>query len=278
MNKRQFSPAPNDATLPKTRKELFRDVLKYDFALTVDLGLVIALFSVPLYALWLVALILLAGQAEPSLSSVFPVCFYGGLLSVPLFAVRYLGKGAAFEVMKKRAFNQGFYVWETAFSSVKNNAGKFLSVGVIVGVAAWLSLLGGVYSLTMVQSAVAKGVCVGLCVLLFAVVFCAASCALCQNAIYSLSVWQLLKNGVTFTFIAFLPAMLYFAVCVAVPFVVASLSIIAAVLVAIVFVTLVSGVSVCCCTLVCHGLFDKYINAAHYPELVRKGLFNEKEQ
>lgn len=277
MKKKELKVKPNDATLPVSRKELFKDVLKDDFSLNVDCGLLCGLFSLPLFAVWAIAYFLIVAAAEANYQTVFSVCFYCGLVCVPCFGIRYLAKGAVYQLYKKRAFNEGCFVSSAFWQAIRQNFGKHFAAGAVVGVSFWLTAIGGVYFLVAASNSVAKGLGVGICLLQLIVVYCSTSFLLCQNCVYSLSFGNLLKNGLSFTFMRFVPCVLFFAVSVALPLWLCTLAVWAALIVLAVYITFAESLFALSATLFAHGVFDKYINQQNYPDLVGKGLYKQKE-
>ena len=111
-----------DADLPKTRKELFKTVVKDDFYLLAELSLLMLLFSLPLAAAFIGELLMISGAKPHDPAVVFSICFYSGLVEIPLFGVRYIARYASFGVMKKRAHNEAGYIGELFFGYLKKGA------------------------------------------------------------------------------------------------------------------------------------------------------------
>ena len=118
-----------DAALPKNRKDLFLTVLKDDFYLLAEISLLLFLFSLPLAGAFAFEFVLLAGQSSVTAQKVFSICFYLALAEIPLWGVRYIGRYAAFGVMKKRAHNEGGYVTELFFEFMKKGALRGFAIG-----------------------------------------------------------------------------------------------------------------------------------------------------
>ena len=86
----------DDATLPASRTELFKTILKDDFYLLAELSVFCFLFSLPLALGFVAEIVLLGGMGMADASKVFSLCFYAGLVEIPLFGIRYVGRYAAF--------------------------------------------------------------------------------------------------------------------------------------------------------------------------------------
>ena len=268
-----------DAALPATRWELFRTVIKDDFYLLAELSVLMFLFSLPLGIAFAAELVLLGGIGSVTGAKVFSLCFYMGLAEIPLFGVRYIGRYAAFGVMKKRAFNEAGLIKETFFSVMKKGAGRGFFDGCIVGLVAFVWQIACVFVITFNTEAALKGLGIGGSTLLFLIVFAACESFLAVDNYYELPFRGSIKNGFSFAFAAFPWALLYFAVSMVVPLVLTWLSTYALIGVAAVWALWLDGVTVLAVTLFSHGQFYKYINSIYYIDYINKGLsVKEKER
>jgi len=266
-----------DAALPSSRKELFKTILKDDFYLLAELSVLGFLFSLPLAIGFVTELMLLGGTATTNASKVFSICFYLGLIEIPLFGVRYIGRYAMFGVMKKRVHNESGYIKATFFDVMKKGAGRGFVVGCILGVAVFLWQIASVFVTVMNEDPVLRGVGLGAAALLFLVVFSASESFLAVDNFYVLPFRGSLKNGFSFTLAGFPFATLYFLVSMGLPLLFTWLSVYSLIAVAAVWALWFDAVTALAVTLYSHKQFDKYINSVYYTDYINKGL-SKKEK
>ena len=264
-----------EATLPKTRKQLFFRLLKEDFYLIIDLSLVEALFSLPLIATLVFEYVFLTGVSV-KVENVFPIVFYTGLISCVGWAIKYVGRCACFSVMKKRVHNEGCFITSEVIRSIKTSGVKSAFNGLIAGFSAFIAQVGSVY-LIMVSTTPLKWFAVGALALQFVLVFGAAEYFTASENFYELSFGVQWKNSFFFSAMTFPLTFVHFSLTIALPFAVTIFSPWAAIVAAAVYSITGNGLSVLAATLVAHGVFDKFINQEHYPEYVGKGLSKDKE-
>lgn len=277
IKRRELKEKKNDAVLPQNRIRLLMEIMRYDFALIADGGLLCALFSLPLIAVWTIAYFILIGGENITQQAVFSIFFYFGLISVPLFSVRYLARGAIFELYKKRAFNEGCFILDSFKNAIKQNLLRYALLGGGVGISFFAAAVGCSYFVIFANNAFAKGIGIGVCFLQLALCYSVCDVCLAQNCIYKLRLCDLIKNGISFTLMSFLPAILYFALSVMLPLWVCTLSIVAATAALLLYVTVADGFFAMVATLYCQRLFDLFINKENYPHLVGRGLYTDKE-
>ena len=80
----------SDATLPKTRKELFKTIVKDDSYLLTEISLILFLFSIPLIVAFVFELMMIAGAYKPGTDYTWlaNICSFMGLIEIPLFGIR----------------------------------------------------------------------------------------------------------------------------------------------------------------------------------------------
>ncbi len=267
-----------DASLPKNRKELFLTVLKDDFYLLSELSILLFLFSLPLAGGFTFELTLLARMGEVTAQKFFSVCFYSALIEIPLWGVRYIGRYAAFGVMKHRVHNEGGYVKELFFEGLKKGALRGFLIGLFFGAIAFLWQIGCAFLLSVSDSALWKGLGVGGVTIAFLIVFAAVECFLAGEQFYELSFFGSLKNGFSFALASFPASALHFVLCMGVPLVLTVVSYYSLIGVGLVWALWGDGVTVLAATLYSHRLFDKYINSVYYTDYINKGLSREEKE
>lgn len=268
----------SDAGLPKTRKDLFSQVMKRDFSLVADCSLLNFLFSLVLYGAFIFEYMLLTRLENMQYDDMFRVLLYGGLIAVLGFALRAVGRCGNYGVLVKRAFNEGCLVGAQFKRSVKENGGKAVAFGVITGISYLVMTCGSLHYMFNSDSSLSKGFGMGICVMQFLIIFVASEYAYCGQQIYSLSKSGYFRNGLMFTFMAFIPAIAWFAADIAVPFVLCLLPLPVPAFVLIVWGTLVSGILQLAGCLFALDRFDRFINAENYPDRVGRGLAKESEK
>lgn len=258
-----------DAALPKTRKELFKTIVRDDFYLLAEISVILFLFSIPLAAGFILEVLMITHL--PDLQGLFWVCFYSALIEIPLFGVRYIGRHAAFGVMKKRVQNEGGYIKELFFQNLKKGFVKGFLAGCLVGFIAFLWQVGSIFVLTN-DSTWIKGLGLGATTLIFAIFYVAVEYFLSVDNFYELKFSGALKNGLSFTIMHFPMSLVYFVACVGVPFALTVISPWAIFAFAAVMAFWGDGFTVLVATLYSHTLFDRYINSVYYPDYINKGL------
>ncbi len=268
----------DDATLPRTRKELFKTVLKDDFYLLAELSVFAFLFSLPLALGFLAEFILLGGISEITSAKVFSLCLYAGLAEIPLFGVRYIGRYAVFGVMKKRVHNESGDIKGLFFEFLKKGAGRGFVVGCVLGAAQCLWQVASVFVVSLNAEPVMRGVGFGAAALFFLIIFAMCESTLAVDHYYALPLRSSFKNGFSFALAGFPWAALYFVVSMVVPLVLTFLSRYAIIALAAVWAVWFDAVTVLVVTLYSHRQFDKYINSIYYIDYINKGLMKEKEK
>ncbi|MBR5987724.1 MAG: hypothetical protein IK037_04065 [Clostridia bacterium] len=274
----------SDAALPKTRKELFKTIVKDDFYLLAELSLLMFLFSLPLAGAFIGEILMIGGAANKDASTVFSICFYCGLIEIPFWGLRYLARYAAFGVMKKRAHNEAGYIKELFFGFLKKGALRGFLAGCVLGLAVFAWQTASVFVIAYNANTWIKGLGIGATTLLFMLAYGAVEYFLSVDNFYRLKFGGALKNGFSFAVMHFPLTLLYFAVTMGLPFGLTLLSTWALLGVAAVFALWGDGLTVLAVTLFSHSLFDKYINSVYYADYINKGLaaqtepINEKEK
>ena len=268
-----------DAALPRDRKELFKIILKDDFYLLAELSIFGFLFSLPLAIGFIAELLFLGGVGKSDPAQVFSICFYFGLMEIPLFGVRYIGRYALFGVMKKRVHNEAGDIKVLFFDSLKKGSLRAFFLGCILGIVVFVWQIASVFVIVFNTNDVVRGVGVGGASLLFLIVFASCESFLAVDNFYVLPFGGSLKNGFSFAFAAFPLAILYFIVSMVIPLVLTLLSIYSLVAISALWALWFDAVTVLAVTLYSHKQFDKYINSIYYIDYINKGLsVKEKEK
>lgn len=250
----------------------------------LTLSLLVALFAVPLIAILSVSAVaeasLLAKITDEAEYAVKLLQTRGftGLLSLVGFYPLMLGLSGAFYYTRKTVWAQGATIKDDFFKGVK---GAF-TASIAPSLFATLTYLFFEISLWFVPVLfknliwqIVMYVVVGLVVILMISVIIYD---LAQNAVYKTSFFHRIKNSFIFALIKY-PQNALVAVITFLPF---ALALIWRILGMIIAFTLMAVYVFALCvlgqTLFCHSVFDKYINAKEYPDLVNKGLAKEENE
>ena len=262
----------DDATLPKTRKELFKTIIKDDFYLLAELSLLMFVFSIPLAAVFIGEFLMVGGANDPNASLIFSICFFCGLIEIPLFGVRYIARYAAFGVMKKRVHNEAGYIGELFFGTMKKGALRGFLAGCVLGVFVFVWQTASIFVIAYNVNIWIKGLGIGATTLVFMLAYGAVEYFLSIDNFYELKFSGALKNGFSFAVMHFPLTLIYFAVTMGLPFGLTLLSTWSLIGVAAVFALWGDGFTVLAVTLFSHQLFDRYINSVYYTDYINKGL------
>ncbi len=265
-------PATEPVKLPETRWQMFRDVLKNQFALVVNVSLLCSLFALPLMGLYLLGytMLIAALSAQNGIAQMFSTVFYMSVLAVPCYSLWFLGLNGAFAVLKKRVWNQGCVVRSVFFSSIKSK--KSAAMGALMGLVAGAAMIGIVYILIFGDGALQQGLGISICVILVLLFVSTAMYFLSGNNMYDLPFGGLFRNAFAFTWMGLIRNMGLSLLFVALPLVMIVLHPASAFIALFLIVMFLQGIAALAWTLRCHSLFDKYINKEYYPEYVNMGL------
>lgn len=262
----------SEASLPKTRKELFKNIVRDDFYLLAEISVILFLFSIPLAAAFVLEILMITHAPYLNIGEMFGICFMMGLIEIPLFGLRYIGRYAAFGVMKKRVHNEAGYIKELFFHSMKKGALRGLFIGIVLGVTVFLWQIGSIYVLARGSNTWIKGLGVGSATLLFMIVFAAVEYFCSVDNFYELRFSGALKNGFSFALMHFPVSGLYFIACWGIPFLTVLFSSWSLIGIFAFFALWGDGLTVLAVTLYSHALFDRYINSVYYTDYINKGL------
>ena len=262
----------SDAELPKTRKELFKTIVKDDFYLLAELSVMLFLFSIPLLVGVVGEYTMLTRAFQSDVATLFSICLYTGLIEIPLFGVRYIGRNAAFWVMKKRVHNEAGSIKELFFEGLKKGALRGFLIGCVLGVSTFVWQIASIYVVVYNPNTWIKGLGIGSTTLILMIVYAAVEYFLSTDNFYELPFSGALKNGFSFALMHFPVSGLYFIATMAIPFLLLLLSGWALFGIAAVFAFWGDGFTVLAVTLYSHTLFDRYINSVYHTDYMNKGL------
>lgn len=272
---KQFKVQANDALLPKTRKELFKQMIKEDFSLIVDISFIGFLFSIPLVIDIFILVFVLSGLKITSVSDVSPLIFICSVLSIPCCMIKYMGRTTLYSVMKDRVHNCADFLTNSFKKHFKDYLKTGLVNGLLVGIGYFIMIVGSFYFLTQGTTILAKGLGTGVSIVICFILFISTEYHMSINCFYDLKISEGYKNSFIFLLADLFVNLLYFLILVIIPIILVLLSNISFYILLILFCLVLEGLSILFMTLRSHKLFDKFINNDYYPEMVNKGLYKE---
>lgn len=121
----------NSLSLPKTRKEQFKRLLKDNYMKMVIFSMITFIFIVPLIILFLVmnynASILLKEENADALSIIFSSCLWFSIYAIPCIAILSLGFAGLFSVCKNFVWDEPVS-YSSFFIGIKKNYKEFLFI------------------------------------------------------------------------------------------------------------------------------------------------------
>ncbi len=274
--------------LPRNRRQLFKYLfLRWDAVMSVSL--LVALFALPLVGIVLATSVIKANitlqmsQATTNdqyaiyVLRLLRVQSVSGALSVLGFYPLCLGLNGAFRYYKKTVWSQGANIKDDFWLGVKDGLTESIFPSILFALAYLFFVSIRWFVDVYVADTTLQVVVYLLVTAIIVFVFSVVLLDIAQNQIYRCGVMSRLKNAVIIALLRF-PRNLLFTVVAFLPFCsilffpeVASLSV-----VFVVYAIYYWGTISLLWTLHSHFLFDKYINAESYPQLVDKGLNKEK--
>ena len=270
------------SSLPRNRKKQFFDSFKNEWRLFFSVSFLLAIFILPLFCDYLVFSLLIGGASNSSAdnSQIFSLVFYGALIAIPCIMIFYLGLAGAFNVAMKLGYSEMQITTPSFFYGIKESWKKALFQGLIVGISAFLAIIGCLYLLFFYTiHPVWVGILMGVDILQFIIFTMASIFTLAQSFTYTNKASAEYKNALLMSFAHFPMNFVFFLIS---PGLFIALSIISNVTALIAFgvAILFSFPFIYLWELRALVIFDKMINQYHYPEYLKKGLYvpkNNKE-
>ena len=270
VDRKPFTPD----SLPKNRFVLFWDIAFHQWRTLLTVSLLMALFALPFFAVHFLFQTLISTAAGNGVdaSGIFALTFYWGLSSIPAMTILHLGLPGAFEVGKSLSFQEGVIPGATFFQGLKEQWKKALVLGLVSGILLFGLLLGGMaFWLVHESSPILSGIGIGALVLLFLTVEIAFFFTYSQMSVYQNTLLAHLRNGFLFSLIRLPLNAVYFLLFPGSVLILLLVHPIAS-YVAFGAYVLFASFGVLIWNIYSNGLFDKFINATYYPDLVGKGM------
>lgn len=265
--------------LPANRKELFFDKLFVRFGFFLKMGISLFLFCLPYFILMVIKDIffIYMGDIVPEQEIDAFARSYGFLFDlggVVLLVPAALGLAGTFRIIRQFAWGNGCFFVSDFKTGIRTN-GKFFSVfGIMTGIFLTLN------NLNLLASTETSVSALTLMPVFLAVLFLIPVMLLCfaQITVYNTTLAGSLRDCI-WLYGRTLPKTLPAALVMELPLLLVFISVPHTKYEAtVVFAIVILPVMLFGWFLYCCGVFDKYINAKSYPELVDKGLFKEKQR
>ena len=279
--------AKNDFTeenLPHNRWQLFGDLLKHRLGFLLKAGLLTALFFIPLFV-WNIYMQeefrLLIGSATEETAyetavNLLALSNTKNAVNVLFCGVCGIGIGGGVYLVQKCAWGEIVFASEF-FVGLKRDFGKNFFFGVVIGLSWWLAE----YAVRFIPLSTLDGTAAilmyGVTTVQFALIAVMTCFSVCQNAIYSLSLFSLIKNSFMFAFKGFFPMLgvLLYAVC---PMALLLVNNMIVDVIAAALFSVFLGTALLAVVLYSDSLFDRFINRENYPQLVDKNIYRVKKE
>lgn len=270
-------------TLPRNRKELFFDLIKYRKMTLLTLSLFTFAFFIPLAVDLFSFTFLLHGidmSSETGIQSYFSLIFYSMIIMVPCMLIGFIGLTGAFYAAKKLVWQEGVHISYDFFKGIKENYKHGLLNGFIFAVILFAFVVGGCFLLIRVDvSPILRGIGIGALILLLLTFGMIMPLNLTQCVYYSNPYLKTFKNSFIFIGLLNWKILITFLLSTGVVIACSCLINIISLTIGLFLFAILNSVAIIIYTLLSHSIFDKYINEKYYPEAVNKGLYKiEKEK
>lgn len=257
----------SDGRLPHNRKELFFDVLKWQFTRLLSIGLLSLVFLLPHFAtqihydIFASAIIKSTGDVA---EKIITLRLKTSLMQVVTYPILFTGASGVAYLLRQLAWRKPFSVVGDCFRGIKRNWKHFLLLGVLTGV---LNVI-NTFSEVMTRGFI-KYIPTAVTVLLVVPTLLYSSVL---DVVYDKKPVNLLSSAATL-YLKTAPVTLLFTVFVVAPVIllfIQKFSLRYAIICA--YTVIVMPIVLFAFTLYAMYNFDKYINGEKYPELYGRGL------
>ena len=265
----------NNSMLPKNRRAVFGELLKYYKSLLFNMGLLLFVFSIPLLMVNVWSNLVMAGINASSLADaekyrqMFSTLNMKNILYLPAALIFGVGLSGVIEILHRQIWAEDIIIKADFKKGIKSN---YLVVALTLVVICLLNFLLQylLYSNLRFDTSykVVLGIVIGVTVLVAPLVILMWS----SSIIYQLPLWGHIKNSMLLAMrksLIMIPmGLLNLALII-----ITILPISYAIYICFLLLPLVIGPLVIVFNqLVCDHLFDEFINQEHFPEIYRKGM------
>ena len=260
--------------LPHNRKEVFADCFKVQFPTLLKLGGILLLFALPLIFAYIFNQIALeAVYLEYGEEEFGAYQFVGqltlNLINIPCFAIFAVGLSGVMYVIRQLAWGENLFFRQDFWHGVKLNWKTYVL---------WFVLFGIIRMLNTFISATLGGVAQGFVSalplgVLWMIIVPAGLWMMCLTVVYDIKFTKNFYNGFCLYCKTFLVSLLALAGVAVVPVLLAFVGYIFINLIVFVLYLLALPIGLLGWFLYCNSVFDTYINATEYPQIVGKGIY-----
>ncbi len=264
--------------LPHNRREVFFDCIKQRWRLLFCIGLLLLAFVLPTLIVDCVADVygmfatsqFQNGQIseKQAFAAVIVTKKISKLCHVVTFAVFALGLSGLTRVIRQLLWGEGVFFKADFSTGVKQNGLIYSLFGVVCGLVDFCCYIVRMSKMQVVWQVLPQ--VISLVLLLPIVAF-----ILSYETVYADSVWKTTKNSFLLYFKMVPQTLVALIVAMSPCFLVLISNILLKYLLLIVVILLFSPLCLMEWQLYCYGVFDKYINAYAYPEILNKGIETE---
>ena len=260
--------------LPRTRKEVFFDLLRNRKMTLFALSCYTFMFFIPLavdliYFNFVESMAISAEKFE----YLFSLIFYSMLIMLPCMVIGFIGLAGAFYTAKKLVWQEGVSLASDFFKGIKENWKHALINGAIFGLVLFGLIIGGSFMLIYADvHAVVRGIAIGALIVLFLIFGMVTVLNFTQGVYYENSFGVTLKNSFSFLGLLNWKVLVIYLLSTGVVVTLGLFNFLTLVIGLLLFAVL-NSVVIVLYTLISHSAFDKYINQEHYPDMVNKGLY-----
>lgn len=261
-------------TLPRTRKEVFFDLLRNRKMTLFALSCYVFMFFIPLavdllYFNFVEAMAISAEKSE----YLFSLIFYSMLIMLPCMMIGFTGLAGGFYVTKKLVWQEGISLANDFFKGIKENWKHALINGFIFGLVLFGLVVGGAFLVIHADvHPVVRGIGIGAFIVLFLIFGMVVAINFTQGVYYENSFGVTLKNSFSFLGLLNWKVFVIYLLSTGVVFTLSLFNFLTLTIGLLLFAVF-NSVVIVLYTLVSHAAFDKYINQEHYPDMVNKGLY-----
>ena len=265
-------------SLPRTRKEVFFDLLKNRKMTLFALSCYVFMFFIPLavdllYFNFTEAMAISAEKSE----YLFSLIFYSMLIMHPCMMIGFIGLAGGFYTAKKLVWQEGISLASDFFKGIKENWKHALINGFIFGLVLFGLVIGGSFLVIYADvHAVVRGIGIGALIALFLVFGMVTAINFTQGVYYENSFGVTLKNSFSFLGLLNWKVFVIYLLSTGVVFTLSLFNFLT-LTIGLLLLAVFNSVVIVLYTLVSHTAFDKYINQEHYPEMVNKGLYKASQ-
>lgn len=261
-------------SLPRTRKEVFFDLLRNRKMTLFALSCYVFMFFIPLavdllYFNFVEAMAISAEKSE----YLFSLIFYSMLIMLPCMMIGFIGLAGGFYVTKKLVWQEGISLANDFFKGIKENWKHALINGFIFSLVLFGLVVGGAFLVIHADvHPVVRGIGICALIVLFLVFGMVVAINFTQGVYYENSFGVTLKNSFSFLGLLNWKVLVIYLLSTGATFTLSLFNFLTLTIGLLLFAVF-NSVVIVLYTLVSHAAFDKYINQEHYPDMVNKGLY-----